>query len=131
MDQLNNTESEKMLANPAYAVNILDFFFQERELKSAKEDWVLINTTLMKDIGAAQWLNELLDVFTLETWEYKGHEIINPYLTVRISSKLRSSNEPVVTREQWVEANKIAVVNTSPEAWLWKLLETLENGAPA
>lgn len=130
MKQSDGPEVQKALIDPARAVNILDFFFQERELKSAQEDWVLINATLMQEIGEAKWLNELLDVFTLETWEYKGHEIINPYLAVRISPSLRNDDdsEPPVARKQWVKSNADIIKQIGANAWLWRLLEVLETG---
>ncbi len=89
------------------------------------------NAHTMHDIGPKVWLDEFLDFITLAREKYDGHDIINPTLVVNVSDRLSGDHEPLVTRELWIQANEKMIKEISPEAWLWRLLETLETDSPS
>lgn len=123
-------DAEGMLTNPFYAVTFASHVFKQHDSLSPKEDWVAANSHTMKDIGAKTWLEELLDILSQSHAKYDGHDIINPALVVNISDRLQGEHEPLVTRELWIQANEKMIDGMGIEAWLWRLLETLETGGP-
>lgn len=130
MRSITEDDMGSMLANPYYAVTLQDYLFGHQKRASADEDWVLLNIKLMEDLGAKQWLEELLDVLSLDNEIYDGHDIINPSLAVHISERLRGRHEPLITREQWIQANVKQIKEVGSSNWLWRLLNALETGGP-
>jgi hypothetical protein len=114
------------LMNPYYAVTIKSSAFRGQQNKSVREDWLLLNTQLMNEIGAELWLNELLDVLSMDDDVFNGHDIVRPNLTVRLSRSLEGEHEPLVTRERWVETNAKLVKEMGSRVWLDRLLDVLE-----
>lgn len=124
-----NTDAADSLINPYYAVTISDYLFKQKSV-AAEEDWLVLNTALMRDIGARQWLEELLDVLTLPADKYDGHDIINPSTAVNLSESLHGEHKPIVTRQEWVRANDKLVAELGVNQWLERLLETLKTSSP-
>ena len=74
-----------------------------------------------KTWGIRVWLRQFLEAVTLPKVEYDGHDIINPALAVIISDSLKGDHEPLVTRDQWVDANIKLVGELGVANWLWRL----------
>jgi hypothetical protein len=129
MDSSTNNTSA-MLANPFYAVTFASHVFKKHSNLGPKEDWIAANAFTMNDIGAKVWLGEFLDFMTQSRAKYDGHDILNPMLVVNVSDRLQGEHEPLVTRELWIQANEKMINEQDAEAWLWKLLDTLETGGP-
>lgn len=129
-DQLTKDDLEGMISNPFYAVTFAAHMFKEHTNLSPREDWVVANVHTMQEIGVKTWLKELLDVLSQSRAKYDGHDIINPALVINISGRLEGEHEPLVTRELWIQANEKMMDEMGAEAWLWRLLETLEAGDP-
>lgn len=125
------TEDEKtaakLLINPTSAIKVADEVFAVHKPASTKEDWVLLNADLVESIGAAAWLDELLDALSLSPEKYDGHDIVNPTLAIAVSETLRTSLSQSVRREEWTQANTKLMNEIGTAEWLWLLLETLEN----
>lgn len=117
-----------IIANPFYAVNLADYLFDASEPKIAEEDWVLLNADLVQGMGAKAWLEEFLDLVSLEQIDSDSHDIINPTLTIRLSANLHGTHYPLVTRENWVKANMRYIEESGVENWLRCLLQTLARG---
>ena len=130
MSSTPDNDLKDTLTNPFYAVTFADYLFRHRKLASAQEDWVLLNAKLIDDLGAKEWLEELLDALALDRETYDGHDIINPSLAVTISERLQGDHQPLVTRDQWIEANVKQIREVGPNKWLWRLLKVLETGGP-
>jgi len=123
-------ESAAALLSPYYAVTLQSHLFFDHKSKTAKEDWVLLNANLMEDIGAKTWLEEFLDVISLPRGKHGSHDVIDPSIAVRASDRLRGDHEPLVAREQWIQANEKLIKEMGVAEWLWLLLEVLETGGP-
>jgi hypothetical protein len=112
-------DDQSLVTNPFYAVTFASHIFN-KHTEGPKEDWVLLNAHLIKEMSAKTWLSELLDVLSQSRAKYDGHDAINPTLAINVSDRLQGKHEPLVTREQWTDA----------EAWLWQFLDVLETGGP-
>jgi hypothetical protein len=121
-------EGAAALLNPFYAVSLQPHLFFDHKSKTAKEDWVLLNANLMEEIGAKTWLEEFLDVVSLSRTKYDGHDVIDPTITIRASDRLQGEHEPLITRQQWVEANTKLIKELGAAEWLYLLLGVLETG---
>ncbi len=56
--------------------------------------------------------------------------IINPYYAITIAPMLATDHDPMISKEQWVQANMRLIEELGAEAWLKQLLEVLANGGP-
>lgn len=124
----NENEAAAVLINPYSVVVIQDYFFIGHKESAAKEDWVLLNSKLIENIGTDEWLGEFLDSLSQTREEYDGHDAINPSLIVVISPRLRGDHQPIITREMWIQANAKAIRELGVDKWLWRLLDVLETG---
>lgn len=127
MNSDQENELSRQLINPFNATVLAQHLF-DGKIASTKEDWVVLNAKLMEDMGVIVWLRQFLEAVTLPKAEYDGHDIINPTLAVIISDSLKGEHEPLVTRDQWVDANIKLVGELGIANWLWRLLEVLEIG---
>jgi hypothetical protein len=123
-------EAASMIINPFYAISFRGDFFSAHEGCAAKEDWVIVNSKLMEDIGAKAWLDQLLDALSIDPDDYEGHEIINPGLVAYISNRLYGEHKPLTTRADWIGANENLIKGLGISKWLWMLLDVLETGGP-
>ena len=71
---------------------------------------------------------ELLDALSQTRKKYDGHDALNPTLTINISDRLQGDHPPLITRDQWVQANTKLIKELGTNTWLWRLLFTLETG---
>jgi len=125
-------DAASMIANPFYAIVLKDDLFGAHELEGAKEDWAHKNAQLIKEIGSRDWFNDLL--LALSPGSKPDHvrdTIISPYKRIICSDRLRGDHEPIIAREQWVQANVKLMKELGVGEWLWQLLEVLETGGPA
>src|SRR5581483_6048799 len=97
------TENEKatmrLIIDPSSAVLITDEICAPHKPASSKEDWVLLNANLIESVGVKNWLTDLLDVLSLSSKEYDGHDIVNPSLAISISRKFLEKSSKPVTRD--------------------------------
>jgi hypothetical protein len=128
MNHRSENEAKSILANPFSAIVFADHVFKPRKLAAAKEDWVLLNAKLIDELGPEVWLEELLDVLSLPPSKYDGRDIVNPVLAVSVSQSLQGPHELVIARERWAQANAKLMTEIGGNAWLWRLLDTLELG---
>ena len=56
--------------------------------------------------------------------------LINPFYAISIDPDLVGLHEAMVSKEQWVDANKRLVEEIGLDAWLRRLLEVLEGDYP-
>lgn len=54
------------------------------------------------------------------------HTIINPYYAISIDPRLADEHDPLISREQWVEANLRLLDEIGAREWLEHLLAVLE-----
>ena len=54
--------------------------------------------------------------------------IVNPFYAVNIVPTLCAEHEPIVDRDQWVQANARLIGEMGAEVWLNLLLDVLESG---
>lgn len=125
----NAPDDKDIITNPFYAVSFASHIFR-KHTEGPKEDWVLLNAHLIKELSAKVWLSELLDVLSQSRATYDGHDAINPTIVINVSDRLQGKHEPLVTREQWIQANTSLINELGAEAWLWQLLDVLETGGP-
>ena len=129
MNSASENELVENIMNPANAIIFANHLFSIDEPVSNKEDWIMLNTQLLESIGASVWLNQFLDSISLPRDDYHGHDIINPSLAVKISESLKDVAHPLISRDQWVEANTKLLGEIGNAQWLGKLLDLLEDGA--
>lgn len=127
---ISANDATAMIANPFYAVTLASHVFIKHSSLGSKEDWVAANAYTMNDISPKVWLDEFLDLMTQSRAKFDGHDIVRPMLVVNVSDRLKGNHEPLTTRELWIKANEKIIKETSPEAWLWRLLDVLETGGP-
>lgn len=127
MDRLPEDSLKDVLINPYYAVTFETHIFKQHS-EGPKEDWVAANVHLISDIGTESWMNELLHVLSQPRAKYDGHDIINPTAVINVSDRLQGEHEPLVSCEQWIQANTKMVGELGADNWLWHLLRILETG---
>jgi len=54
--------------------------------------------------------------------------VINPFYAVTVAETLCVPHPPLVTKEQWIQANRALMHEMGVESWLRRLLEVLETG---
>jgi hypothetical protein len=128
---MDSPDASAMLANPFYAVTFASHIFRKHSTLRPKEDWVAANVYTINDIGPKIWLEKFLDLITLSRAKYDRHDIIDPTIVVNVSDRLQGDHEPLITREQWIEANIKQMKEIGTDRWLWQLLDLLETGGPA
>lgn len=129
MNSASENELIENIMNPANAITFADHLLSASEPVSNKEDWIMLNAQLLESIGASTWLNQFLDSISLSRNDYDGHDIINPSLAVKISESLKDVAHPLISRDQWVEANTKLLGEIGNTQWLGKILDLLEDGA--
>lgn len=59
---LDTESAKKIFINPFYAITIEEIFAQPHEPLVTKEQWIIVNEKLIREVGAKQWLETLLNV---------------------------------------------------------------------
>jgi hypothetical protein len=54
--------------------------------------------------------------------------VINPFYAVTCAETLCAPHPPLVTKEQWIQANLALINEMGAEPWLCRLLTVLETG---
>ena len=54
--------------------------------------------------------------------------VINPFYAVTCAETFCVPHPPLVTKEQWIQANQALMTQMGVEPWLRRLLEVLETG---
>jgi hypothetical protein len=54
--------------------------------------------------------------------------VINPFYAVTCAETFCVPHPPLVTKEQWIQANRALMNQVGVEPWLRRLLEVLETG---
>lgn len=126
MNQPENANTYADIINPANAVNFNNHIFKQK-LLTTKEDWLLLNTTLIEDMGAKTWLSELLDVLFLNEKDYDGHDVINPSIVIPVSESFQAKHDLNVSCEQWIDSNETVINKIGAYKWLNMLLDILES----
>ena len=116
------------IINPYYAVAFDDYLFAEHKPEVAKEDWVLANFQLIKEMSSAEWLEQLLVSLSTKPLDSPTYAVICPSKTIAFSARLRGEHEPTVDISVWVAANVKLMEELGTEKWLWQLLDVLETG---
>lgn len=130
-DMTPDKNAESTLINPYYVITLNDGLFLDHEIEGAKEDWVLKNVQLINEIGSTDWLNELLSALSGEAAsDHVRDTLISPYKGIIFSPRLQGEHEPIIDRQQWIQANAKLMKELGAEAWLWQLLDVLETGGP-
>ena len=128
MSQLDEENLKDIIINPFNAVVLQDYLFDDHNLEVAKEDWVLKNVGLLREMSAKDWLEQFLVALTTDMQDDPTHTIINPYTGILFSKELQAEHQPIITRATWVDANVKGIQDVGSEAWLWRLLDVLETG---
>jgi hypothetical protein len=128
MNSVSENELIENIMNPANAIIFASHLFSVDEPVSNKEDWIMLNAQLLESIGTSAWLNQFLDSISLPRDGYHGHDIINPSLAIKISESLKDVAHPLISRDQWVQANIKLLGEIGNAQWLGKLLDLLEVG---
>jgi hypothetical protein len=68
----------------------------------------------------------------MDEWTHKDakHMLVNPFYAVNITPDLMGEHEPLVSKAQWVAANKRLIEEIGVQAWLEKLLAVLQGDFP-
>jgi hypothetical protein len=129
MRPLTEDETGDMLLNPCYAIVLSESVFDDHQLEGAKEDWVLKNAQLLREMAWKDWLEQVLVALSTEPQESPTYTVISPCKVIIFPDRLRGDHR-LVTAEMWVQANVKALQELGAEKWLWKFLEVLETGGP-
>lgn len=116
------------IINPYYAVTLADYLFEAKKTALVKEDWVLANTKLIKEMGSSNWLKQLLVTLTTEPSENLTHMVMSPRQAVTLSERLAGKHDPTIDTASWIKANVKLIDELGAEQWLWQLLKVLETG---
>jgi hypothetical protein len=114
----------RIIINPCYAITVAPGLAEEHEPPMDEAEWVRANASLMKEMGAASWLRQLLDVLEGKVGAPQGP--INPFQAVNIDPLFTAEHPPLIEREMWVEANVMHIRGLGAEGWLSQLLDVLE-----
>lgn len=71
---------------------------------------------------------DLLIEATVDEHELK-QMLINPYYAINFDSALAEHHPPIVSRRQWIDANKRLIDELGPDEWLSRLLKVLEGAS--
>jgi hypothetical protein len=56
--------------------------------------------------------------------------LIDPYYTINVDPGLATEHQPIVSKAQWVRANRQLIAELGVEEWLLYLLSVLEDDTP-
>jgi len=77
----------------------------------------------------------MTDAFNITPEDFSREDItkiiMNPFNAINISEGLCGKHEPIVTEEQWIKCNAIAIQEQGAEKWLKELLNILKGGYKA
>jgi hypothetical protein len=115
---------QRIIINPFYAITAAPQLTEEHEPAMGETEWVLANASLMREMGSARWLRQLLDV--LEGKVAAPEQPIDPSQAVNIDPLFAAAHPPFIEREMWVDVNTKQIRNMEAEGWLRQLLDVLD-----
>jgi hypothetical protein len=115
---------QRIIINPFYAITVAPQLTEEHEPTMGESEWVQANVSLMREMGSARWLRQLLDV--LEGKVAAPEQLINPSQAVNIDPLFAAAHPPLIEREMWVDVNTKHIRNMVAEGWLRQLLDVLD-----
>lgn len=125
-DEENNVRDT--FINPYYVISFANNVFSDNKLDIAKEDWVLANTKLIEDMGAREWLEQLLINLSVNPTSDVKDLIVSPSKVIDISTRLKGKHESLVDITGWMNANVKLMKELGTGEWLWQLLKVLQTG---
>ena len=117
---------QAILANPFYAMTVAPQLVQEHALEMSDEQWVQTNAHLMQDMGAEQWLAQVLAFLQSGDVSRLSDPRMNPCHAVNIAPIFRETHEPMVSQEMWMQSNVRLIQEMGINSWLMQLLDILE-----
>lgn len=126
MESMTEAELRDMFVNPYYATVLSDSLFADHKTDIAVEDWVSKSSRLLDELGAEEWLGDLLDGLSSGVFNY----VPSPAAAIKISERLKGEHELLITRKVWIQANKKLINELGKEEWLWRFIKVLETGGP-
>ena len=120
MPHFTEDSLQRIIINPFYAITVAESLTEEHEPTISDAEWVQANAFLMEQIGAAQWLRQLLDVLEGKADAMQGS--IGPSQVINIGPLFAAPQPPLIEREMWVEVNVTQIRNMGTESWLRQLL---------
>ena len=115
---------QRIIINPFYAITVAPQLTEEHEPAMGEAEWVQANASLMREMGSARWLRQLLDVLESKAGAPEGP--ISPSRAVNIDPLFAAAHPPLIEREMWVDVNVTQIRNMGAEGWLRQLLDVLE-----
>jgi hypothetical protein len=114
---------QRIIINPFYAITVAPQLTEEHEPAMGEAEWVQANASLMREMGSARWLRQLLDVLESKSGAPEGP--ISPSQAVNIDPLFAAAHPPLIEREMWVDVNVAHIRNMGAEGWLRQLLDVL------
>ena len=124
MPHFTEDSLQRIIINPLYAITVAPHLTVEHEPRLDESEWVQANASLIGEMGAEQWLGQLLDVLEGKAGAPEGP--INPSQAVNIHPLFAAEHPPLIGREMWVEVNVMQIRNMGAQGWLWQLLDVLD-----
>lgn len=59
---MDEQDTKEIYINPFYAINIEPSLFAKHEVMVSEEQWVEVNVKLIDELGAKEWLTQLLHI---------------------------------------------------------------------
>ena len=123
MPHFTEDNLQRIIINPYYAITVALQLTEEHEPAMSEAEWVQANASLMREMGAASWLRQLLSVLEGKASAAEGP--INPSQAVNIDPLFAAEHPPLIEREMWVDVNVMQIRNMGAEGWLRQLLDVL------
>jgi hypothetical protein len=114
---------QRIMINPCSAITIAFCLTAEHDPAISEAEWVQANASLIKEMGARQWLAHLLGA--LEGRDDVADERINPFRAVNIDPLFADEHIPLIGREVWIDVNALQLRGRGTEEWLRRLLDVL------
>jgi hypothetical protein len=129
MKPFDQREIDAGMVEPSFVIDYEDYLFKPHALELAKEDWVKKNVQLISEMEPKDWLDQLLVALSTKPIDTPTYTIINPYVAIIFSDKLRTNRPGMrIARHVWLGANAKHMEDVGAETWLWWLLSVLEAG---
>lgn len=82
MPRFTEDSLQRIIINPFYAITVVPQLTEEHEPPMGNAEWVQANASLIREMGSARWLRQLLDVLEGKADAPEGP--INPSQAVNI-----------------------------------------------
>lgn len=115
---------QSIIMNPFYAITVAPQLVEEHLPSIRDKEWVKANASLIGEIGAEQWLTQLLDV--LEGSIVARQEYMSPFNAINIDPMFAVAHPPILDKERWIQANVMLLPQLGIKQWLEQLLNVLE-----